>query len=325
MIIRTALALTASGLALQPGIALAQGAISYETGQYEYAQPLPELDNDVVTETVEQVATSEEPVGAARVIEARRAQAPVFVSKPTIQPIDPSAPEHYTYVEAPAEPVAVPASRVIPDRQATAIPGEAAQPTYVYVRQPPQIVYVHQAPATYAPVPGGASRVIYRQQAGPAQPVHYGYGYQGGATYMPAGGHVVAFDRNAWLQECRARLDTYDDESDRGEILGGLIGGVAGGVLGNRIAGRGNRTAGTLIGAGAGAILGSVAGGAIEDRQRRRTDSYGQCEDYLDDYMERATASAGTTRYTQPGQYMLVPVTVEVPQRAVYRTRRSGN
>ncbi|WP_258319788.1 glycine zipper 2TM domain-containing protein [Qipengyuania flava] len=325
MIIRTALALTASSLALHPGLALAQGAISYETGQYEYAQPLPQLDNDVVTETVEQVVASEEPVGAARVIETRRAPTPVFVSKPTIQPIDPSAPEYYTYVDAPEEPVAMPASRAIPERQPATVPVEAAQPTYVYVRQPPQIIYVHQAPVAYAPAPTGASRVIYRQQPGTvqtAQPVHYGYGYQGGATYLPAGGQVVAFDRNSWLQECRSRLDTYENESDRGEILGGLIGGVAGGVLGNRIAGRGNRTAGTLIGAGAGAILGSVAGGAIEDRQRRRSDSYGQCEAYLDDYMQQATASAGTTQYTQPGQYMLVPVTVEVPQRAVYRTRR---
>lgn len=324
---RTAFALTASSLALAPVAALAQGSISYETGQYEYAQPLPDLDDDVVTETVEQVVLPEEPVGAVRVIEARQGPAtPVFVSKPTIQPIDPSAPEYYAYSE---EPEALPAARVIEAREAQMV---AAQPTYVYVRQPPQVIYVHQAPAAYAPVPGGASRVIYSQAGAGAQPVpHYGYGYgyqggyPGGATYLPAGGQVVAFDRNAWLQECRSRLDTYETESDRGEIIGGLLGGVAGGVIGNRIAGRGNRTAGTLIGAGAGAILGAVAGDAIEGNQRRRSDSYGQCEAYLDDYMQRATASAGTMRYTQPGQYMLVPVTVEVPQRAVYRTRRPGN
>jgi hypothetical protein len=49
---RSALALTASAFAVLPGAAFAQEAMSYETGAYEYAQPLPELDDDVVTETV---------------------------------------------------------------------------------------------------------------------------------------------------------------------------------------------------------------------------------------------------------------------------------
>ena len=105
------------------------------------------------------------------------------------------------------------------------------------------------------------------------------------ATYLPAGGQVDAFDRLAWLDECRARLDTYDNESERGKVMGALIGGVAGGVLGNRIAGAGNRTPGTLIGAGAGVAAGMAVGDAIDDRNRSRSDSYGQCEAYLDDYM----------------------------------------
>ncbi len=46
---------------------------------------------------------------------------------------------------------------------------------------------------------------------------------------------------------------------------------------------------------------------------------------YLDDYMQKATANATTTQYTQGGQYMLVPVTVQVPQRAVYRDGRPDN
>ena len=136
---------------------------------------------------------------------------------------------------------------------------------------------------------------------------------------------MVAFDRNAWLDECRARLDTYETDSDRGEIIGALIGAGVGGIIGNRVAGSGNRTAGTLIGAGAGALAGMAAGDAIEDRNRARTDSYGQCKAYLDDYMQKATANATTTRYTQGGQYMLVPVTVQVPQRAVYHDGRPGN
>lgn len=321
MILRPAIALTASGLALQTGVAVAQETISYETGQYEYAQAKPELDNDVVTETVDNTA---ETAGADRSIPARQAP-PVFVGKPTIQPIDPSDPVYYVYQAPSTRPVT--AARTIPARGA----GAAAQPTYVYVQQPPQVVYAYPAPVVYAQPSGGAARVIYSNPPaqGQAAPVQYGYGYQpgyGGApAYLPAGAQVVAFDRNAWLEECRARLDTYENDSDRGEVIGALIGGVAGGVLGNRIAGSGNRTAGTLIGAGAGALAGMAAGDAIEDSNRRRNDSQSQCQAYLDDYMQKATASAGTVQYNQPGQYMLVPVTVAVAQRAIYRDGSPAN
>ena len=68
-----------------------------------------------------------------------------------------------------------------------------------------------------------------------------------------------------------------------------------------------------------------AVGDAIDDRNRSRSDSYGQCEAYLDDYMRSVTAEAGSVQYVQPGQYMLVPVTVSVPQRVIYRERTSGN
>ncbi|WP_291179281.1 glycine zipper 2TM domain-containing protein [Erythrobacter sp.] len=321
MILRTALALTASGFALQAGVGVAQETMSYETGQYEYAQPSPELDDDVVTETATDATSTTDTVSAARSIPPRP-QAPVFVSSPTIQSIDPSNPVYYSSETSATQPA--PATRTIPARAATT-PVQPVQPTYVYVRQPPQVIYAYPTPVVYAQPPAGAARVIYPNAPtqAPVLPVQYGYGYQAGyagaPAYLPAGAQVVAFDRNAWLEECRARLDTYESDSDRGEVIGALIGGVAGGVLGNRIAGSGNRTAGTLIGAGAGALAGMAAGDAIEDGNRRRTDSYSQCQAYLDDYMQKATASAGTVQYSQPGQYMLVPVTVAVPQRAVYR------
>ncbi len=92
------IALSVVGLASAP--LGAQQSISYETGEYEYAQPLPELDDDVVTETVAKPA-GETVAPAARVIPARQ-PTPQFVSKPTIQAIDPSADEYYTY-EAPIE------------------------------------------------------------------------------------------------------------------------------------------------------------------------------------------------------------------------------
>ncbi|QKG70914.1 hypothetical protein [Erythrobacter mangrovi] len=43
------------------------------------------------------------------------------------------------------------------------------------------------------------------------------------------------------------------------------------------------------------------------------------CEDYLDSYMESARSGAFHAQYSDSGQYMLVPVMVMVPQRAVYR------
>lgn len=326
MITRTALALTVSGLAMAPGVAIAQNTLSYETGQYEYAQPKAELDDDVVTETVEHTKTP--PV--------------VFVEAPTIQQVDPSVTTDSTQPASGSEPL--PASRTIPARAqtSTTVGGSDGQayPTYVYVQQPPQVLYAYPAPVTYATPVGyaapatGTSRVIYRDAAGqgasqPAQQVQYGYGYQPGQVstqlYLPAGAQVVAFDRSAWLEQCRSRLDTYEKDSDRGEVIGALIGAAAGGVLGNRIAGSGNRTAGTLIGAGAGALAGMAAGDAIEDGRRRRTSSYDQCEAYLDDYMEQANANAGRVQYNQPGQYMLVPVTVAIPQKAVYRDGSPAN
>ena len=136
---------------------------------------------------------------------------------------------------------------------------------------------------------------------------------------LPAGARVVQFDREAWLAECRSRLATYD-ETDRGKVLGAVIGGAIGGVAGNRIAGDGNRVLGTVVGAGIGAAAGSAVGDSIDDTRRGAASPYGECEAYLDDYME--SAAAGELRHSPSyyGQeYMLVPVTVSEPQKAVYR------
>tara|TARA_Y100000815_G_scaffold13017_1_gene11574 strand:+ start:1764 stop:2432 length:669 start_codon:yes stop_codon:yes gene_type:complete len=222
------------------------------------------------------------------------------VSNPTIQTIDPSD-SVYAGNET------VPAARSIPVRAGAdfvTTPTPAAGPAPV----------IYRDASRSAPTPGTS-----RTENVPGTTTY------NAATYLPAGGQVVAFDRLAWLDECRARLDTYDNESERGKVMGALIGGVAGGVLGNRIAGAGNRTPGTLIGAGAGVAAGMAVGDAIDDRNRSRSDSYGQCEAYLDDYMRSVTAEAGSVQYVQPGQYMLVPVTVSVPQRVIYRERTSGN
>jgi outer membrane lipoprotein SlyB len=57
---------------------------------------------------------------------------------------------------------------------------------------------------------------------------------------------------------------TYCRKADG--TVGAIIGGVAGGVIGHEVAGRGDRTLGTLLGAGAGVI----GGRAIERRRRTR-------------------------------------------------------
>jgi hypothetical protein len=72
-------------------------------------------------------------------------------------------------------------------------------------------------------------------------------------------------------------------------------------------------------------VGGALLGDALESRKRAGSDSAAQCQAYLDDYMRQATASAGSVAYSQPGQYMLLPVTVEVPQRAVYRDGTPAN
>lgn len=68
-------------------------------------------------------------------------------------------------------------------------------------------------------------------------------------------------DRRDWSDADWDRFCRRDDG-----VGGAAIGSVIGGAAGNRMAGRGNRTAGTLIGAGVGAI----AGAAIDRAEDRR-------------------------------------------------------
>lgn len=106
-------------------------------------------------------------------------------------------------------------------------------------------------------------------------PAYYIANY--GAYGLPAPAHgygwsryyddAVMTDRYGRVYDYRSDVDWdrheggYDDRYPgpprRDDGVGGaVIGVVVGGVAGNRIAGRGNRTAGTLIGAGVGAVAG---------------------------------------------------------------------
>jgi hypothetical protein len=156
----------------------------------------------------------------------------------------------------------------------------------------------------------------------PAYP-HHAYPQQVSYPPMPP---QQAFDREAWLDRCRAQY--RDDSNGRrdGRIGGGLLGAAVGGVIGNRVA-DGDRLAGTLIGAGvggiAGAVLGSVIGGSGDRRRDAR--ALDECEAWLDRYMAGGFQQGqhGYPGYGYGYGYAMhmtyVPVLVQIPQRAVVR------
>lgn len=91
----------------------------------------------------------------------------------------------------------------------------------------------------------------------------YGDGYRGdgrGGYRQDYRGYDRGYDRRDYRHRYRSRCDNGDG--------GTLIGAIAGGLLGHSIAGRGDRTMGTVLGAGAGAL----AGRAID-----RSDNPGYC------------------------------------------------
>ena len=121
------------------------------------------------------------------------------------------------------------------------------------------------------------------------------------ASYDRSGYDRTGYEqaRGDWLNECRRN-------HGNGNLVGGaVIGGMVGGVIGNRIAGRGNRTIGTV----AGAAFGAVAGGAIGSAADRRS-----ARDYCEAYLERNTTWQSGPGYGQGGySYGYAPMTVMVP------------
>jgi hypothetical protein len=221
----------------------------------------------------------------------------VFRSEPVIQgevPPPPPAPyDDYPAVEAadvpPPPPPPLPPVPPLPPMQAHATPAPPA-----YAPPPPPGGYV-AGQTYYAPYPD--------------------YGY---APPPPA-----AFDRDAWLDDCRDRIRGVD-RKDRAGVIGGLLGAVAGGVIGNR-AWDSKRLAGTLIGAGVGGLAGVAIGSAIGAASERRRDD--ECALYLDRYMAGGYGGPAYPGYGYGypgaaygyGGYALVPVLVAVPQRQVVR------
>lgn len=173
--------------------------------------------------------------------------------------------------------------------------------------------------------------------AAPQGTAPQGYIQHGAAPVVYASAPVV-FERDQWLDECRRRTAGRNN-SDTGLIIGGLLGAIAGGVAGYEIAKVGDRTLGTVLGAGGGGLLGSLIGGG------KKKDRY-DCEAALDSYLSqygtpgsriasRAIAYPASAppaygygypagyssgyAYAPPPQMVLVPVHTEQQQQVVVR------
>ena len=103
----------------------------------------------------------------------------------------------------------------------------------------------------------------------PAQAQRYGYdqSYRDGSNRNGYNGYDRSYrgsDRSyrGYNRSYRARQKCNDGDG------GTIVGAIAGGLLGNTVAGRGDRTVGTILGAGVGAL----AGRAID-----RSDRPGYC------------------------------------------------
>ncbi|MBL0768462.1 hypothetical protein JI743_06560 [Sphingopyxis sp. DHUNG17] len=84
-----------------------------------------------------------------------------------------------------------------------------------------------------------------------------------GTSYAPPPYHP-AYDG---ASDSRHDEDMYRRCGRGGAGGGAVVGGLVGGIAGNRIAGKGNRTAGTLIGGGGGALVGAAIGDAAERKK----------------------------------------------------------
>jgi uncharacterized protein YcfJ len=102
----------------------------------------------------------------------------------------------------------------------------------------------------------------------PPPPEGYGHEQWRGGNEGHWGDGNGEGQREAWLTECRRRV------GGRGGATGAVLGGVVGGIAGHEIAGRHDKTLGTV----AGAAVGAVAGAAIERSARRPSD---YCESML--------------------------------------------
>ncbi len=135
----------------------------------------------------------------------------------------------------------------------------------------------------------GTETIVRTRRIQHRAPPAYSREYETDRVYTQAPA-IPVLEREAWIEECERRTHGRG-ESEKGGIIGGLLGAVFGGVVGNRIAGAGDRVAGTIIGAGAGGLGGALLGGLIGGGKKNgRYD----CEAALDGYL--AHHHAGSAR-----------------------------
>jgi uncharacterized protein YcfJ len=128
------------------------------------------------------------------------------------------------------------------------------------------------------------------------------------AAHHPQGHAQPGYDQAAWQQQREGWLAECRSRHGGGKKVGGaVIGGLVGGVIGNRVAGRGNRTVGTV----AGAAVGAVAGGAIGDAADKRA-ARDWCEAYLDQHTSWGPGYGQAHAQGVVG-YGYAPVTVMMP------------
>lgn len=236
----------------------------------------------------------------------------------------------------------------------TALPASAEpEMTYEYAYPEPRGEIVYRRDPVIQPLPTPAEPAEVHRKAAPYveddrnypyHPEKYEYGdahdrsrYAEAAppppvAHRPAPHRYGAFDREAWLEDCRARYRAQSGRRDGG-VVGGLLGAATGGLIGNRVA-DGERLAGTLIGAGVGGLAGLAIGSAI-NAAADRDEAAEYCENWLDRHRQ-AYAPAPAYPYPAPYAYAppaayygsacacapamaYMPVLVAVPQRAIVR------
>lgn len=116
-------------------------------------------------------------------------------------------------------------------------------------------------------------------------------------------------------------FDSRAGRNDGATVAGAVGGAVVGGIAGNIIAGRGDRTAGTLIGGGLGAIAGGVAGSELgRDRSAIGpcptdrpvyADAYDESDPDREQYRDEPVYAGSGERYGMPPPYVGRPVRVE--------------
>lgn len=181
---------------------------------------------------------------------------------------------------------------------------------------------VYPAPTYAAPVyPQGSAPVPVYPGSYPVSPMPYGAPYAGAYTVPHAGNAPMAspadiaarqanYDRARadWISECASRY--REDHRGNGGLIGGLLGALVGGFAGNRIDDKGDRWAGTLIGAGVGGVAGAAIGALANAGSRKKSDAkaVGWCEDYLANHTPAAPGYGYGYGYGQG--MMMVPVMV---------------